>query len=94
MKASLSWKIKKTRLTPCQKLCRLFDMSEQQNQIGQSIRTLRQLAGLTLKDVAIRADTAISYLSKVETGKFIPAPAFVAKVTAVIADSLAEKVAA
>lgn len=68
-------------------------MSEQQDQTGRSIRALRKLAGLTLKDVAERADTAVSYLSKVETGKFTPAPSFVGRVTAVIADSLTDQAA-
>lgn len=57
---------------------------------GDTLRNLRKYAGLTLEDVATRADTSIAYLSKVETGKFIPTRAYVAAVTAAIASSLAE----
>ncbi|WP_313280964.1 helix-turn-helix domain-containing protein [Timonella senegalensis] len=61
---------------------------------GQPLRELRKYAGLTLEDVATRADCAVSYLSKVETGKLTPADSFVARVTTAIADLLTEHIAA
>jgi transcriptional regulator with XRE-family HTH domain len=44
---------------------------------------------MTLSDLADSAGTAISYLSRVETGKSQPTNAFVAQVTRAIADRLA-----
>ncbi len=55
---------------------------------GKTLRELRQYAGLTLDDVARAADTSIAYLSKVETGKFIPTRLYVSQVTAAIAQSI------
>lgn len=57
---------------------------------GESLRSLRALAGLTLADVAKLADTSIAYLSKVERGEFVPTKRYVAQVTAAIAVVLAE----
>lgn len=57
---------------------------------GASIRTLRKLAGMTLEEVAEAADTSIAYLSKVETGKFVPTKGYVASVTFAIATRLKE----
>lgn len=57
---------------------------------GASIRTLRNLAGMTLEEVAEAADTSIAYLSKVETGKFTPTKGYVAQVTIAIANRLKE----
>lgn len=51
---------------------------------------LRKLAGLTLEEVAQDADTAVAYLSKVETGKLIPSKGYVATVTAAIAVRMRE----
>lgn len=59
-----------------------------QNAPGETLRNLRKYAGLTLEEVAERADTSIAYLSKVETGKFQPTRTYVAQVTAAIAASL------
>lgn len=61
---------------------------------GDALRSLRKYAGLTLEDVATRAECAVSYLSKVETGKLTPADSFIARVTAAIADLLSENIAA
>lgn len=58
------------------------------NATGESLRTLRKLAGLTLEELATLANTSIAYLSKVETGKFVPSRAYVAQVTAAIAETL------
>lgn len=63
-------------------------MNRQTVTAGESIRALRQLAGMTLIEVASAADTSIAYLSKVETGKFIPTKQYVAQVTTAIADRL------
>lgn len=63
-------------------------MATQTQTAGESIRTLRQLAGMTLNEVAETAGTSIAYLSKVETGKFLPSKAYVALVTAAIAEGL------
>lgn len=52
---------------------------------GESIRTLRKFAGLTLEELAVSADTSIAYLSKVETGRLTPTRGYVAQVTAAIA---------
>ena len=65
-------------------------MPGQRGSPGESIRTLRKLAGLSLEAVAAAADTSVAYLSKVETGKLIPTNVYVAKVTAVIAARLRE----
>lgn len=68
-------------------------MTQQTNTTGTSLRNLRRLAGLTLEDVAAQADTSVSYLSKVETGRYEPTRVYVAKVTAIIADTLAKTAA-
>lgn len=62
--------------------------------VGRSLRTLRQLAGLTLEDVARIAETSVAYLSKVETGKFVPSKTYVRQVTTAIARSMGETAAA
>jgi transcriptional regulator with XRE-family HTH domain len=46
------------------------------------------MSGMTLKEVASGADTSISYLSKVESGKFVPSQDYVARVAFVIAKSM------
>lgn len=63
-------------------------MTRQTATAGESIRALRRLAGMTLEEVSVAADTSIAYLSKVETGKFIPTKQYVAQVTTAIADRL------
>lgn len=68
-------------------------MDGQGTTTGQSIRALRQLAGLTLGEVARDANTSIAYLSKVETGKFTPTKAYVAQVTAAIASHMGKAAA-
>jgi len=55
---------------------------------GCSIRTLRKFAEMTLDEVASTADISVSYLSQVETGKFVPTKGYVALVTMVIVDHL------
>jgi transcriptional regulator with XRE-family HTH domain len=64
-------------------------MQGQATNTGSSIRILRKQAGMTLAELAVDAGTAISYLSRVETGKSVPTNAFVAQVTRAIADRLA-----
>lgn len=59
-------------------------MSNQANPSGQAMRTLRQIAGLTLDNVAELADTAPAYLSKVERGVLTPTRGYVATVTSAI----------
>lgn len=61
-------------------------MPQQKDQPGTALRTLRQLAGMTLEEVASRAGTSSSYLSKVERGSLTPTIHYVAKVALVIAD--------
>ena len=68
-------------------------MERQAISAGQSIRTLRHLAGLTLEEVARLADTSTAYLSKVETGKHSPTKSYVAQVTAAIAAEMSKAVA-
>ena len=63
-------------------------MATQTNTVGQSLKALRQLAGLTQLQVADRADSANSYLSKVESGAFVPAKDYIARITSVITDEL------
>jgi transcriptional regulator with XRE-family HTH domain len=64
-------------------------MQAQEISTGASLRHLRKLAGLTLEETATAADTSIAYLSKVETGRLVPSTAYVAQVTAALADKLA-----
>lgn len=61
---------------------------------GAALRSLRLLAGLTLKQVAHQADTAISYLSKVERGELAPSQEYVAKVAYVISRGILREAAA
>jgi transcriptional regulator with XRE-family HTH domain len=57
---------------------------------GDSLRSLRNLAGLTLAEVADIGGTSIAYLSKVERGEFVPTKRYVAQVTSAIAGVLAD----
>lgn len=65
-----------------------FDMQAEEISTGASLRHLRKLAGLTLKETAAAADTSVAYLSKVETGRLIPSTAYVAQVAAALAEKL------
>lgn len=55
---------------------------------GPGIRKLRQLAGMTLDDVAKAAGVSVGYLSRVETGRASATPKWLGMVTAVIAERL------
>lgn len=57
---------------------------------GTALRVLREEAGLTARAVAERAGVSESYLSRVETGKAIPAPTWVGTVAAAIASAISE----
>lgn len=46
---------------------------------GKSIRRLRDLAGLTLDQVAADASVSVSYLSKVERGIEVASPEWIAE---------------
>jgi transcriptional regulator with XRE-family HTH domain len=46
-------------------------------QFGEKIRVLRQQAGLTQPDLAVRLNCEQSWLSKIETGKVVPASEFI-----------------
>lgn len=63
-------------------------MAGQRDGPGTAIRQLREMAGMTLTDVAKAADTAVAYLSKVELGQKEPTRSYVAKVTSAIAAHL------
>ncbi|WP_188711387.1 helix-turn-helix domain-containing protein [Microbacterium faecale] len=63
-------------------------MARQTEAPGVALRSLRQMSGMTLKEVAFAADTSISYLSKVERGEFAPSQEYVAKVAFVISRSM------
>lgn len=56
---------------------------------ANNLRMLRIHAGLTLQEVAEAAGTSESWLSKIETGKRTPSPAFIGRVAGVIADAMA-----
>lgn len=60
-------------------------MPGQEITAGASLRHLRKLAGLTLEEAAIAADTSVAYLSKVETGRLIPSTSYVGRVAAALA---------
>lgn len=55
---------------------------------GESVRVLRNLAGLTLDQVAELAGTSASYLSRVETGVETASKLYLGRVTSVIADHM------
>jgi transcriptional regulator with XRE-family HTH domain len=63
-------------------------MTAQAISAGATLRVLRNLAGMTLEDVASAAGTSVAYLSKVETGKFIPTKSYIGQVTAVLAERM------
>lgn len=68
-------------------------MAQQSIAAGVSIRSLRKYAGMTLDDLARAADTSVAYLSKVETGTYVPTRAYVAKVTAAISREIESRAA-
>lgn len=63
-------------------------MATTKTHTGQALKALRKAAGLTLSDISDIADTAPAYLSKVENGVLIPAPAYVGRIAAAIASVL------
>lgn len=63
-------------------------MKQQTQPPGVTIKALREMAGLTLKQVATGADTSISYLSKVENGVYAPTQVYVARVVAFISSTM------
>jgi transcriptional regulator with XRE-family HTH domain len=57
---------------------------------GESIRTLRQMAGLTLDQVAAEAGVSAAHLSRVETNERRATPKWLGSVAAVIASHLSQ----
>lgn len=55
---------------------------------GRALRVLRQLADLTLEQTATEAGTSPAHLSRVETGQVRATPAWIGRVSAVIASHL------
>ncbi|WP_424462995.1 helix-turn-helix domain-containing protein [Pseudoclavibacter helvolus] len=72
----------------------MMNSNDADNSAGAALRVLRIKAGLTLADIAVRADTSESYLSNVERGKADGSRAYFAKVTEVIVDAFKETRAA
>lgn len=66
-------------------------MSSEKIPTGPSLRSLRQLAGLTLAETADIADTSVAYLSKVERGEFVPTKRYVAQVVTALGRAIAEQ---
>lgn len=54
-------------------------MRNQRQVLGGAIRRIREATGLTLQDLANRADIDIGYLSRIECGHKQPSPAVTAK---------------
>lgn len=69
-------------------------MKKQVQPPGAAIRSLRELAGITLKEVAEGADTSVSYLSKVENGVFVPTRGYVGRVIAFISSQMTQEAVA
>lgn len=63
-------------------------MKQQTQDPGTVIKSLREMSGLTLKQVAVGADTSISYLSKVENGVYVPTQTYVARVVAFVSSQM------
>lgn len=55
---------------------------------GRALRNLRELAGLTLDQVASEAGTSAAHLSRVETGQVRATPQWVGRISEVIARHL------
>ncbi|MFD5599872.1 helix-turn-helix domain-containing protein [Leucobacter sp. NPDC058333] len=68
-------------------------MKQQTQPPGVAIKALREMASMTLKEVATGADTSVSYLSKVENGVFHPTQTYVARVVGFISSSMLRKAA-
>lgn len=68
-------------------------MATQNTNSGEALRTLRVIAGLSLKEVAEGADTSIAYLSKVERNQLLPSQEYIAKVTLYLGGSMLGKAA-
>ncbi|APE10799.1 hypothetical protein BO226_17655 [Rhodococcus sp. 2G] len=58
---------------------------------GQALRRLREIAGLTLDQVAELADVSPTYLSRVETGQCNPSIKWLGVVSKALAASIASK---
>jgi transcriptional regulator with XRE-family HTH domain len=52
---------------------------------------MRQAAGLTLEDLARRADTTAGYLSRVERGERIPTDGWMRRVTGALGEYLTQQ---
>lgn len=57
---------------------------------GQALRVLREEAGLTAREVALKAGVSESYLSRVETGSVEASAPWLGNVAAAIAQALVE----
>lgn len=57
---------------------------------GQALRVLREEAGLTAREVALKAGVSESYLSRVETGSVEASASWLGTVTLAIAQALVE----
>lgn len=55
---------------------------------AESLRTLREFAGMTQKEVADRAKTSPEWLSKIETGQRKASKSFIGRIADVIAQEL------
>ena len=58
------------------------------NRVGYGLRTLRVGQGLTLRELAARANTSPTYLSQVERGDRIPTSRWLRSVLEALADNL------
>ncbi|WP_416347645.1 helix-turn-helix domain-containing protein [Cryobacterium sp. 10I1] len=79
--------------TSCTREASVFDMTSPAptptpTTPSEGIRALRNLAGLTLDQVAERAGTSAAYLSRVERGERRMTPKMIGRVTTVIAAQL------
>lgn len=63
-------------------------MTKNRTSPGEGLRTLRNLAGLTLDAVAEEAKVSAAYLSKVETGQAQATPKWIGMVAEVVANHL------
>ena len=59
-------------------------------QAGAALRALREEAGLTAREVAVRAGVSESYLSRVETGKAVAGSPWIGNVASAIAAAIVE----
>lgn len=66
-------------------------MTTKASTTGQALRRLREVAGLTLDQVADRADISAAYLSRVETGKCRPSVQWTAVVTKALSAGMTER---